>query len=621
MSKKSSKRPPLWNIHTTERIVPPPRPANLEAESLQGWGFADTRFEVQPDESVVLTGTRYNISNVRLPSLIPWISGKLGAPLGYANRHANAYPPAVPAPKEHPALMAALRERFKPEQLSDDPLARLRRGHGHAGAEIWAIRYERLERVPDLVLFPTSHDEVVALVALAAEHGACVIPFGGGTNVTEALRLSPDEQRFVIAVDMRRMNKILWIDPVNHMACIEAGATGRHIQAELARYNLTMGHEPDSLEFSTLGGWIATNASGMKKNRYGNIEDLVLDMQVVTTLGVVERPQVGPRESIGVNPKDMMFGSEGNYGIVTTAIVKLFDLPEVQRYGSVLFPTLRHGLEFLYDLQRAGVVPASVRVMDNTQFQFGQALKPASSGLAHKAKSKIERAFVERIKGFDVEKMAAATIVFEGTKEEVDYQERELYRIAAGHGGMKAGATNGERGYQLTFSIAYIRDLTFEHYAIAESFETSVPWSQAMELYERVQARVIKEHAQRRLPGKPFFTGRITQVYPTGVVIYFYMGFYTKGVDDPVRHYSEMEHACREEILAAGGSLSHHHGVGKIRQDFVKKIYSEGGLAVQRAVKEALDPNNLFGTNNHGVRGMIQLAHGVHGAEADKAAE
>ncbi len=626
MSKKTSKSQSPKNIHATSRIVPPPRPANLEAESLMGWGFADTRFEVQPDESVVLTGSRYNISNVKLPSLIPWISGKLGAPLGYANRNANQYPPAVPAPKEHPALMTALQARYKADQLNQEPLARLRRGHGHTGAEIWAVRYETLERVPDLVLFPQSHDEVVDLVALVKEHGACLIPFGGGTNVTDALRLAPTEERFVIAADMRRMNKILWIDPVNHMACIEAGATGRHIQAELARYNLMMGHEPDSLEFSTLGGWIATNASGMKKNRYGNIEDLVLDMQVVTTHGVVERPQVGPRESIGVNPKELMFGSEGNYGVITTAIVKLFDMPEAQRYGSVLFPSLSRGLEFLYDLQRAGVVPASVRVMDNTQFQFGQALKPASTGLAHKAKSKIERAFVEKVKGFDVEKMAAATIVFEGTKEEVDYQEKMLYKIAADHGGMKAGATNGERGYQLTFGIAYIRDLTFEHYAIAESFETSVPWSGAMDLYERVQARVIKEHAQRRLPGRPFFTGRITQVYPSGVAMYFYMGFYTKGVDDPVRHYGEIEHACREEILAAGGSLSHHHGVGKIRQDFVEQIYSEGGRALQRVVKEALDPDNVFGANNHGVRGMIALGHGHADAAdtadtADKAAE
>jgi alkyldihydroxyacetonephosphate synthase len=556
---------------------------------------------------VTLTGDRYEISGKKLPSLLPWMSKTLAAPLAYDNRNDPHYPPEVPAARRNPALLAALGAFLGDSQLSDDPLVRLRHGHGHTGAEIWAVRYETLPRVPDLVVFPTSHEQVVLLVEAAARHGACLIPFGGGTNVSDALRLSPSEERVVVAVNMRRMNRILWIDPVNMTACIEAGAVGKYIAEELAKYQLMMGHEPDSLEFSTLGGWIATNASGMKKNRYGNIEDLVLDMQVVTADGVVGRPQVGPRESIGTNPKNLMFGSEGNYGVITSAIVKLFRKPEVQRYGSVLFPTLGHGLDFLYALQRTGSVPASVRVMDNTQFHFGQALQPKSSGLGAKVKSEVQKAIVTRFKGFDPNQMAIATVVFEGSREEVEFQEGVFYRIAKAHGGMKGGAKNGERGYQLTFSIAYIRDLTFTHWAIAESFETSVPWSRALELYERVRARVRREHEARRLPGNPFFTGRITQVYTSGVCIYFYLGFYCKGVADPVRQYSELEHAAREEILAAGGTLSHHHGIGKIRQDFMNDIYSPGSLAVMQRVKRAVDPANLFGTNNHGVSGTVAL--------------
>ena len=302
-----------------------------------------------------------------------------------------------------------------------------------------------------------------------------------------------------------------------------------------------------------------------------------------------------------------MFGSEGNFGIITTAVVKLFPLPEVQRYGSVIFPDLKTGLSFLYALQKSGAVPASVRVMDNTQFHFGQALKPAKHGLAAKLKSEIEKAVVTKLKGFDPYKLAVATIVFEGSKEEVEFQEKTLYRIAGEHGGMKGGGANGERGYQLTFGIAYIRDLTFEHWAIAESFETSVPWSRAMDLYERVQRRVEKEHAAMGLPGKVFFTGRLTQVYQTGVVIYFYLGFYAKGVADPVAAYAALEHAAREEILAAGGSLSHHHGIGKIRRGFMNDVYSEGALALNRKVKAAIDPDNLFAASNSGVNGPVAL--------------
>src|SRR5262249_14318640 len=158
-------------------------------------------------------------------------------------------------------------------------------------------------------------------------------------------------------------------------------------------------------------------------------------------------------------------------GIITSAIVKIFTLPEVQEYGSVLFPTFEHGFKFMYDLSRESTPPASVRLVDNLQFQFGLALKPNSDGLAA-LKSIGEKIFVTKIKGLDPEMMVACTLVFEGARADVARQQRELYAIAARHGGMKAGGENGRRGYLLTYSIAYIRDFLMNYYIIAESFET-----------------------------------------------------------------------------------------------------------------------------------------------------
>src|SRR5262249_35379672 len=194
----------------------------------------------------------------------------------------------------------------------------------------------------------------------------------------------------IASVDMRRMNRVLWIDRANMMAGIEAGTVGRNIMRELKKYGVTMGHEPDSVEFSTLGGWIATNASGMKKNRYGNIEDLVLDVNVVTTAGTLERTGASPRESVGLDLRRLMFGSEGTLGIITSAIVKIFPLPEIQQYGSVLFPTFEQGFNFMYDLVREAATPASVRLVDNLQFQFGLALKPKSTSRLASLKSNAE---------------------------------------------------------------------------------------------------------------------------------------------------------------------------------------------------------------------------------------
>src|SRR5262249_38213092 len=150
-------------------------------------------------------------------------------------------------------------------------------------------------------------------------------------------------------------------------------------------------------------------------------------------------------------------------------------------------------------------------------------------------------------------------------------QKNELYAIAARHGGMKAGSDNGRRGYQLTYSIAYIRDFLMNYYIIAESFETSVPWSKALALCDNVKQRLMTEYKKRGLPGQPFVTARITQVYRTGVCIYFYFGFYYKGIDNPQEVYLELENIARDEILKTGGSLSHHHGVGKLRRAFLPR--------------------------------------------------
>lgn len=576
---------------------PPGTEAPADRESSEVWGFADTRFSVNAVGNVELTGGRYPLCDAELPYLLPWVRQVMGLEIDVKDTYTPSYPPEIPAPKNHPEFLQALGKTFSKGQFSQDPKLRLRHGHGHTQAEMYAIKYGKLDRVPDLVVYPEEEQHVLELVRLALQYNVCLIPFGGGTCVTEALMCPANEHRMIVSVDMRRMNRVLWIDSVNQMACIQAGAVGRSIQSQLARYGFTLGHEPDSVEFSTLGGWIATHASGMKKNKYGNIEDIVLDMNVVTAEGKLERSNVCPRESVGLDPRKMMFGSEGNLGIITSAVVKIFPLPQMQKYGSILFPTFADGVEFLYELTRNGMAPASIRLVDNLQFQFGLALKHAPKGLKI-LKSKIEKFIVTKIKGFDPHQMTACTLVFEGTAEEVALQEKRLYDLAKKWKGIKAGAENGWRGYQLTFSIAYIRDFVMNHYLLAESFETSVSWSQVRSLCENVKKRLYAEHAKRGLPGRPFVTCRVTQVYQTGVCVYFYFGYYFKGVKNPSEVFAEMETAARQEILANGGSLSHHHGIGKLREAFLKDIKSPATLMFNQQAKKAVDPLNIFGSNN-----------------------
>jgi alkyldihydroxyacetonephosphate synthase len=560
------------------------------------WGFTDTRYQVTDDGHVEITGDRYPSSGQKLPSLLPWITNLMKVDFPREQETSNYSSLTLPPSIVNDAFVAKIQSFLEDDQITFDPRQRLRNGHGHSQEDMYDVNYGHVKRIPDIVLLPQNQSQVQSIVNAAREAKVRLVPYGGGTNVSQALSCSEQETRMIASVGMRHMNRVLWIDKVNRMAGIEAGAVGRNITATLSSYGMMLGHEPDSVEFSTLGGWIATKASGMKKNKYGNIEDIVLDIEMVTLAGAVVRVggNAPPRESVGSDLRSFIFGSEGSLGIVTSAVVKIFPLPEIQKYGSILFRSFEHGMAFMYDLTQTNQQPASVRLVDNTQFQFSIALKPPSTGI-WAVKSKLEKAYVTKIRGFDPQEMVACTLVFEGNSQEVKVQEAAVYSIARKHGGMKAGADNGERGYQMTFAIAYIRDFAMSLGIMAESFETSCAWSHALDLCRRVKRRVQDEHKALKFPGEPFVTARISQVYDTGVTVYFYVAVFSGAVKDPSSAYGALEEAARDEILKCGGSLSHHHGIGELRRKFLPRVLSPGAMAYRRAILAAVDPDNVFG--------------------------
>lgn len=176
---------------------------------------------------------------------------------------------------------------------------------------------------------------------------------------------------------MMRMNKILWVDKDNMIACVQAGIRGQDLERDLKMSGVVSGHEPDSSEFSTLGGWLSTRASGMKKNTYGNIEDIVQSMTLVTPAGTFKKKDHWPRVSAGPDFNQLILGHEGNLGVITEAIIRIRPAPEVVNFGSIIFPSFEIGQKFMEEMAKQKLYPTSLRLVDNIQFQFGQALKPA----------------------------------------------------------------------------------------------------------------------------------------------------------------------------------------------------------------------------------------------------
>src|ERR1700756_4670685 len=189
---------------------PPPNPA--EEESLDVWGFRDTRFDFSENGHVIIRGNRYELSGKELPRFLPWVRETLECDVNPQNINRPSYPTVIPESRVTPEFLKELHGFLKPNQLALDGDLRLRHGHGHTQEEMYSIKYTNLGRIPDIVVYPEDEAEVTSLVEAAKKHGASLIPYGGGTNVTDALRCDAREQRTIVSVDMHRMNRILWID-------------------------------------------------------------------------------------------------------------------------------------------------------------------------------------------------------------------------------------------------------------------------------------------------------------------------------------------------------------------------------------------------------------------------
>ncbi|KAB0793885.1 hypothetical protein PPYR_13505 [Photinus pyralis] len=559
-----------------------------------GWGYKDSRFLVK-DGIIHFSGSRYPIGELSLPYFTQWVEDVLGVDLSKPHTSKDQ-----PVEEECPYPLIS-NDNYKQivhlnVPFSTKGIDRLMRAHGHTVYDIYTLKESFFDRIPDVVLWPSCHGDVVKIVDAADKNNMVVIPFGGGTSVTGAVECPKDEMRTIISLDTSQMNKILWVDRENLVICCESGIIGQDLERELHTMGFTVGHEPDSYEFSSLGGWVATRASGMKKNTYGNIEDLLVHVKMVTPKGVLEKNCQVPRMSCGPDFNHIVLGSEGCLGVITEVILKIRPLPKMKKYGSVVFPDFESGVRCMREVAKQRCQPASIRLMDNAQFKFGQSLRPVPGyfGLIFDGLKKL---YIKKIKGFNFDSICVMTLLFEGDVKDVQMQEKKIYEIGSKFGGIPAGQTNGERGYMLTFVIAYIRDLGLEFNVLAESFETSVPWDRAVSLCRNVKY-VVGEECKKLNIEHYLMAARVTQTYDAGCVIYFYFGYNYSNIKNPVEVYEQIEEKARDEIIESGGSISHHHGVGKIRRKWYPGTISAIGVQLFKATKQELDPRNVFACGN-----------------------
>ncbi|HEX5762372.1 MAG TPA: FAD-binding oxidoreductase [Solirubrobacterales bacterium] len=515
----------------------------------------------------------------------------------------------VPSRRELAEAAGGIRERFGFGKAPDDPVplgaVEIRAPRLGAPAELGELftddKYERVSRTlgkayrdvvrgfrgefdnpPDLVARPRDESEVEAVLSWCEAEGAAMIPFGGGTSVVGGVEGRLGERPFV-SLDLRRLDRVLEVDPTSHAARIQAGATGPGLEEQLRPHGFTLRHFPQSFEYSTLGGWIATRAGGHFATLYTHIDDLVESVRAITPRGTWESRRL-PGSGAGPSPDRALIGSEGILGVLTEAWVRVRPRPEFKASCGVEFDDFLTGARAVRDLAQSGLNPSNCRLLD--------ALEAATTGAGSGEKSLL-------------------VLGFESAHHPVGASMNQAVAIARAHGGepgeIRESAPGDHAGgdgdavgaWRNAFLLApYLRDTFVACGVLSETFETAITWDR----FEDLHATAI-EAARAKVsevcgvpvdgPGSPRVSCRFTHVYPDGPAPYFtVMAPAVRGGE--VEQWDEVKAAASEAVLEAGGTITHHHAVGRDHRPWYDRQRPDQLAAALRAAKAELDPSGIL---------------------------
>ena len=504
--------------------------------------------------------------------------------------------PTPPAPLEEVRLpesivnlrfLAELKSTLQTEQVCDSRYERVIHAYGKGFRDLFRLRRGSAEGAPDLVIYPESESDVLATLRAAAHHDVMVIPFGGGSNISGCLERMENE-RMVVSLDMRRMRRVLDVDAESFTARVEAGVFGPDLEEQLSAHGVTLGHFPDSFMHSTLGGWIATRSAGMQSDKYGKIEDMVIALRMVTPEGVLATRTV-PKSSNGIDVNHLCIGSEGTLGVITEATMRVHSRPEARIVPAYLFPEFDGGLQAMRECVNRECKPSMVRLNDPEKTALSLAFKPASSRLSQTA-GKIFKRYL-RVRGFNLPRACLMLTAFEGRREDVARQMREVNAIYRKFGGVSLGRGAGKSFESTKYDFPHIRDFLLERNVTADVSETSTVWSNLLPLYRATMGAIRDSVLEGGVP--PFSGCHISHTYHSGASVYFTFGFMQQAGSE-MEQYLRVKRAAQQSFMDYGGTLSHHHGVGTEHLPWLAADISPLGVKAVAAIKRGLDPGNIM---------------------------
>ncbi len=535
-----------------------------------GWGLVNKNFDLSRRhnfwpflrEKLQLTSNEtslpVNLSDIKLSSSDSTLSAKFEALLG-----ANA--------------------------VRRDDLIRITHAMGKSYLDLIRIRKGLIQNPPDFVLYPKTEAQVLEVLQLASDLKIAVIPFGGGTSVVGGVEALKDSGHIAaISLDLSQLNQVVSIDEISLLATIEAGMLGPALENALQARGYTLGHYPQSFEFSSLGGWIAARSAGQQSNKYGRVEDMVSSLTIASPIEIITTLDA-PASAAGPSIKQLLIGSEGLFGVITKAKMRIHKLPTIKNYRGLLFKDFLSGAQAIRTIIQSGLEPTTIRLSDELETGAFMKMRPESESMLENALSSSVKWYLKN-RGYS-ESPALMILGFEANDNSVNKEVKMALEVCKQFDGLDLGTRVGQHWYKDRFALPYLRDTLLDHMIMLDTLETATTWSNFSNLYKSVQKALID--SIQSFGFSPMVFCHISHSYHDGASLYFTL-MAKQAKDTETEQWQVVKKAASDAILANGGTISHHHGVGRDHAPWAQREHGKLAIAALNSMKQVFDPQGIL---------------------------
>jgi len=524
------------------------------------WGWGDPAVEPELDEAAL------GVLRERIGELEPW-------PLARSLEEVEL-PPSEPLP-------AALAEAVGEGNVFRGDEDRLRHAVGRGYCDLARLRNGSLETAPDAVVMPPDAEALRRVIEIAAREGVAIVPFGGGTSVVGGVEPLRGQHARVISLDLGALREVS-VDRRSLTARLGAGLRGPEAEAALGREGLTLGHFPQSFEYATIGGFAATRSAGQASSGYGRFDALVSSVRMLAPAGEISTLET-PHTAAGPALRELVVGSEGVLGVIPDVTVRVRRAPSTKRYEAWMAESFEAGAEIVRSLAQGPGLPEVIRVSDEEETEGTLALN-GPRGLSGR--------LFESYLGARRRRGGALMIVgYEGDEESVARGRALAVRALREGGAAYLGQAAGRAWEHGRYQGPYLRDTLMGMGAMVETLETSHTWSRFGELHEAVGKAIRGALDGQGTPGLVFC--HLSHAYADGASLYFtFISRARRGAE--IEQWGAVKHAACEAIVAHGGTITHHHAVGRDHAPYMEAEVGAAGLEAIRALKDRLDPTGVM---------------------------